>query len=85
MNPPPALTPHGSFAPVTRWLNYLSPHNPDHVPQSLVIIIHHILLTITSMVSSASNVNLTFSMHSQKQAVDPLKHQSNLILYGVPQ
>ena len=40
---------------------------------------------VTSTVSSASNVNLTSAMRSQKQAVDPLEHQSNLILYGFPE
>lgn len=40
---------------------------------------------VTSMVSSASIVNLTSATRSQKQAVDPLERRSNLILYGVPE
>ena len=40
---------------------------------------------VTSTASSASNVNLISSTHSQKQADDPLERQSNLILYGIPE
>lgn len=40
---------------------------------------------VTSTASSASNAILTYGMHSQKQAVDPLERRSNLILYGVPE